>query len=366
MQRDELGSRLAPRAPTRKAAQLTISANLPELPRSADRGGPDLLLSYSCCVPLDRGGDPACDGNFRRTRFNGQRSSCLCCLVACPGLGDFHASHPEIDLHIVTSRVLANFEADGIDVAIRHGLGRWKGLRADRIAAVRLIPVCSKALLRGRPRPTRAKDLAALPLLLDAQRRDWALWFQALGVHPIPKEALIGPSLDDQMLLIQAAASGRRACQRGAGTPRTRTALPGQSDRSRLATGIRVLASLSGRQRPPAKVRCNSSMAIDTKRTGRSDGANAAERLTCHGWRRNEESGRPLSGRNQMAVASVTKITAASSEGFDAAVREGLARASKTVRGITGLHVIEHKASVENGKIDEYRVTMEVTFILEN
>ena len=67
-----------------------------------------------------------------------------------------------------------------------------------------------------------------------------------------------------------------------------------------------------------------------------------------------------------MAVASVTKITAASSEGFDAAVREGLARASKTVRGITGLHVVEHKASVANGKIEEYRVTMEVTFILEN
>jgi flavin-binding protein dodecin len=62
----------------------------------------------------------------------------------------------------------------------------------------------------------------------------------------------------------------------------------------------------------------------------------------------------------------VTKITAASSESFDAAVREGLARANKTVRGITGLHVIEHKASVENGKIEEYRVTMEVTFILEN
>jgi hypothetical protein len=67
-----------------------------------------------------------------------------------------------------------------------------------------------------------------------------------------------------------------------------------------------------------------------------------------------------------MAVASVTKITAASSEGFDAAVREGLARANRTLRGITGLHVVEHKASVENGKIDEYRVTMEVTFILEN
>ena len=40
-------------------------------------------------------------------------------------------------------------------------------------------------------------------------------------------------------------------------------------------------------------------------------------------------------------------------------------RANKTLRGITGLHVIEEKASVKNGKIDEYRVTMEITFILE-
>ena len=126
-----------------------------------------------------------------------------------PRLGDFHRTQPEIDLRVVTSRVLVDFEAGGIDVAIRHGLGRWKGLRADRIAAVRLIPVCSKALLRGRPRSAHAKDLAALPLLHDALRRDWPLWFQAHGVDPIPKEALSGPSLDDQILLIQAAISGQ-------------------------------------------------------------------------------------------------------------------------------------------------------------
>ena len=66
-----------------------------------------------------------------------------------------------------------------------------------------------------------------------------------------------------------------------------------------------------------------------------------------------------------MAVASVTKITAASTTSFEAAVQEGLKRASTTLRGITGLHVVEQKASVNNGKISEYRVTMEVTFILE-
>jgi dodecin len=67
-----------------------------------------------------------------------------------------------------------------------------------------------------------------------------------------------------------------------------------------------------------------------------------------------------------MAVARVSKITAASPKSFDAAVQEGLARASKTIRGITGLHVIEQKASVAQGKIAEYRVTMEVTFLLED
>jgi flavin-binding protein dodecin len=67
-----------------------------------------------------------------------------------------------------------------------------------------------------------------------------------------------------------------------------------------------------------------------------------------------------------MAVASVTRITAASPEGFDDAVREGVERAGKTLRGITGIHVLEQKAKVSNGRIDEFRVTMEVTFILED
>jgi dodecin len=67
-----------------------------------------------------------------------------------------------------------------------------------------------------------------------------------------------------------------------------------------------------------------------------------------------------------MAVARVTKITAASPKNWQDAVDQGLKRAAKTVRGITGLHVIEQKAHVENGKITEYRVTMELTFILED
>ena len=67
----------------------------------------------------------------------------------------------------------------------------------------------------------------------------------------------------------------------------------------------------------------------------------------------------------QMAVARVTEITAASAESFQEAAQEGLERATKTLRGVTGFEVISMKGKVENGKISEYRVTLEVTFILE-
>jgi len=66
-----------------------------------------------------------------------------------------------------------------------------------------------------------------------------------------------------------------------------------------------------------------------------------------------------------MAVARVTKLTASSTKGFQDAVQEALGRAAKTLRGITGLEVLSQKAKVEDGKIVEYRVTLEVTFVLE-
>ena len=66
-----------------------------------------------------------------------------------------------------------------------------------------------------------------------------------------------------------------------------------------------------------------------------------------------------------MAVARVSKITASSTVGFEDAANQGLKRATETLRGITGFEVISQKAKVEGGKIAEYRVTMEVTFILD-
>jgi hypothetical protein len=66
-----------------------------------------------------------------------------------------------------------------------------------------------------------------------------------------------------------------------------------------------------------------------------------------------------------MAVARVTEIRASSPEGFQEAVTEGLRRANKTLRGLTGLEVLAKRVKVEGGKIVEYRVDMKLIFVLE-
>ena len=64
-------------------------------------------------------------------------------------------------------------------------------------------------------------------------------------------------------------------------------------------------------------------------------------------------------------VARVTEIIAGSPKSFEDAIQIGFARATKTLRGITGLRVMEQRVAVENAEIIEYRVRMEVIFVLE-
>lgn len=66
-----------------------------------------------------------------------------------------------------------------------------------------------------------------------------------------------------------------------------------------------------------------------------------------------------------MQVAKVTELIASSPKSFDDAVARGVERASKTLKNIAGVWVKEQKATVENGKITEYRVNLKLTFLLE-
>jgi dodecin len=66
-----------------------------------------------------------------------------------------------------------------------------------------------------------------------------------------------------------------------------------------------------------------------------------------------------------MSVAKIIEISAESPEGFEAAVREGIARAAKTIKNIKGAWVQDQQVVIHDQKIVAYRVDMKVTFIME-
>lgn len=67
-----------------------------------------------------------------------------------------------------------------------------------------------------------------------------------------------------------------------------------------------------------------------------------------------------------MSIAKVTEITSSSTESFEDAIRDGIARASKTIDNIRGGWVNEQYVVVTSGKITEWRVNMRVTFVLND
>jgi flavin-binding protein dodecin len=64
-------------------------------------------------------------------------------------------------------------------------------------------------------------------------------------------------------------------------------------------------------------------------------------------------------------VARVSEVVAGSSKGFDDAIKIAFERASATLRNITGMKIVEFRVNCEGGKIKEYRVRLEVIFVLE-
>jgi len=67
-----------------------------------------------------------------------------------------------------------------------------------------------------------------------------------------------------------------------------------------------------------------------------------------------------------MAVARVTEISSTSSKGFDDAINQGIARATKTLRNVKSAWVKEQRVDIDNGKVIQYQVNLLVTFVLDD
>jgi flavin-binding protein dodecin len=64
-------------------------------------------------------------------------------------------------------------------------------------------------------------------------------------------------------------------------------------------------------------------------------------------------------------VAKVVTIIGSSPESFAKAADAAVQEAAKTLRGISGAHVISMSAEVENDRISVYRTTVNIAFAVE-
>ncbi|HSC84531.1 MAG TPA: LysR family transcriptional regulator [Pseudomonas sp.] len=121
-----------------------------------------------------------------------------------PRLREFQQLHPEVTVHLTNRTRPFLFADTGFDAAIYFGDAEWSGTEAHFLMQESLQPVCSPALLEGRPQFT-AEQLATLPLLQQTTRPyAWRQWFNAQGLS-VPRD-MTGPRYELFSMLAQAAA----------------------------------------------------------------------------------------------------------------------------------------------------------------
>lgn len=126
-----------------------------------------------------------------------------------PRLSRFQERFPDIDLRITALERLVDLARDDVDVAIRFGSGRWRGVHAEMILADRVTPVCSPALAQRLRDPADLAHVTLLHETMEPMRNfpDWAAWLQAAGVNGV--DVSRGLRFSHTHILLQAAIDGR-------------------------------------------------------------------------------------------------------------------------------------------------------------
>ncbi len=125
-----------------------------------------------------------------------------------PRLGGFAEANPDIHIKVDASDRLANFQSDGVDIAVRQASPPFAaGLTAELLSPLDLVAVCSPLLLEGAHPLRQPADLVHHVLLQDSHGF-WPLFLEQLfGDTPKPRVRTMDFSLT--ALAIDAAVNGQ-------------------------------------------------------------------------------------------------------------------------------------------------------------
>ncbi|WP_447095813.1 LysR substrate-binding domain-containing protein [Pseudomonas sp. CF10PS3] len=121
-------------------------------------------------------------------------------LWLAPRLAGFLNRYPHIQVELLPAIQLANVAAAEVDLAIRYGKGDWPDVRATRLMAEVISPVCSPAF--------KASQLHNGPLLMATSHRpfEWTDWSQH---YQIDLEDHPRVMLHDYNIVVEAAVAGQ-------------------------------------------------------------------------------------------------------------------------------------------------------------
>jgi LysR family glycine cleavage system transcriptional activator len=129
-----------------------------------------------------------------------------------PRLQRFRERAPRIEIVLRTSRTLADFRREDVDLAIRFAPTPGRGLHGEQLVREELFPVASPQLFGGGRTPDSLSAMAAYPLLHDIDAHpeqpwmSWRAWFERAGLAPAP--AARGLQFTDSIVMLGAAVAG--------------------------------------------------------------------------------------------------------------------------------------------------------------
>jgi LysR family glycine cleavage system transcriptional activator len=104
-----------------------------------------------------------------------------------PRLSRFYDIYPDVQVQIIADPRIVDLRAEGIDLAIRFGHGRYRGMEATFLMNDCVLPVCSPALIARSGTISTIDALLQMPLLHDSSTEgdgslsDWRSWLDQLG-----------------------------------------------------------------------------------------------------------------------------------------------------------------------------------------
>lgn len=111
-----------------------------------------------------------------------------------PRLGDFEQAHPSMDLQLMATTRVVDLLRDHVDLAIRHGKGRWPGVEARFLFEDLATPVCAPGYLPAGVTEPTADLLSGCRLIVNRSiPGEWEEWSRA--------RQLPAPSLDGALVL---------------------------------------------------------------------------------------------------------------------------------------------------------------------